>query len=71
LFAGHRSDDDLAIVEVLRELECLNLSIRDRIAECRDSVVQELGEVRQNRMRLLRYRSGAEDVAPHQLDRDA
>lgn len=72
LFSPDRTDEDMQIVDVLKELETLNGAIRDRLSERREEVVKELGEVRTNKLRLVHYRSNstAETGTPHLLDRD-
>ena len=58
-----RTEDDEALAVMLRELSLANDRIVQTLMERRRETAEALGEVRSNRLRILRWRSGSEDEA--------
>ena len=52
--------------ELVRELRAINDRVLFRLAEKRNETLQRLGELRQNRLRLVRYENV--DIEPARLD---
>ena len=64
------NEDDERLVEMLEDLKLLNDRIVEELALGREHVRQELGDVRESRLRLVQYRDTVIDREPALVDRD-
>ena len=65
-----RTEEDELLAEMLEDLRRMNDRIVEELALGRQAVADELGEVRESRLKLVQFRDAAVASEPSHVDRD-